>query len=50
LKFVLSNFLMLISDKSDVEAICQEGLYVVLPEVVTTVGEYDCTTIYLNAI
>jgi hypothetical protein len=31
---------MLISDEPDVEAICREGLYVFLSEVVTVVGEY----------
>jgi hypothetical protein len=41
---------MLISDEPDVEAICREGLYVVLPEVVTIVGEYDYTAIYSNVI
>jgi hypothetical protein len=41
---------MLISEESDVEAISQEGLYVVVPEVVTTAGEYDCTTVYPNVI
>jgi hypothetical protein len=41
---------MLISDEPDVEAICQEGLYVVLLEVVTIVGEYDYTAVYPNTI
>jgi hypothetical protein len=41
---------MLISDEPDVVAIGWEGLYVVLPEVVTTVGEYDCTAVYPNAV
>jgi hypothetical protein len=46
LKFVPLNFLRLISDEPDVEAICQEGLSIVLSQVVTTVGEYDCTAVY----
>jgi hypothetical protein len=50
LKFVPSNFLMLISDEPDVKAIGREGLYVVLPEVVTTAGEYDCPAVYSNAV
>jgi hypothetical protein len=50
LKFVPSNFLMLISDEPDVEAICRESLYVVLLELVTIVGGYDCTAVYLNTI
>jgi hypothetical protein len=37
-------------DEPDVEAICREGLYVVLLEVVTIAGEYDCIAVYLNAI
>jgi hypothetical protein len=44
------SFFMLIFDEPDVEGICQEGLYLVLPEVVTIAGEYDCTVVYLNAI
>jgi hypothetical protein len=40
---------MLILDEPDVVAI-QEGLYVVLPKVVTTAGEYDCTTVDSNAV
>jgi hypothetical protein len=39
---------MLISDEPDVEAICLEALYVVLPEVVTVVGEYNYTAVYPN--
>jgi hypothetical protein len=39
---------MLISDEPDVEDICREGLYVVLLEVVTVVGEYNSTTVYPN--
>jgi hypothetical protein len=46
LKFVLSNFLRFISDEPEVEAIFQEGLSVVLSEVVTTVSGHDCTTVY----
>jgi hypothetical protein len=34
---------MLSSDEPDVEAICREGLYVVLSEVVTVMGEYNST-------
>jgi hypothetical protein len=41
---------MLISDEPAVEAISWEGFYVVLLEVVTIVGEYDCTTVYPNTI
>jgi hypothetical protein len=48
LKFVPLNFLKLISDDPDVEAICRESLYVVLSEVVTTVGEYNSTALYLK--
>jgi hypothetical protein len=36
---------MVISDEPDVDAICREGLYLVLLEVVMVVGEYDCTAI-----
>jgi hypothetical protein len=39
---------MLISDEPDVEAIYREDLYVVLPEAVTVVGEYNCTAVYPN--
>jgi hypothetical protein len=39
---------MLISDEPDVEAICREGLYVVLPGVVMVVGEYNYTAVYPN--
>jgi hypothetical protein len=39
---------MLISDEPDVEAICREGMYVVLPGVVTVVGEYNCIAVYPN--
>jgi hypothetical protein len=39
---------MLNSDEPDVEAICPEGVYVVLSEVVTVVGEYNCTAVYPN--
>jgi hypothetical protein len=46
LKFIPSNFLGLISDEPNVEAICRESLYVILPEVVTTVNEYHCIAIY----
>jgi hypothetical protein len=41
---------MLISDELDVEAICREGLYIVLLEVVTVVGEYNYTVVYPNTI
>jgi hypothetical protein len=41
---------MLILDEPDVEAIGREGLYVVLPDVVTTAGVYDYTAVYTNAI
>jgi hypothetical protein len=41
---------MLISDEPDVEAIFREGLSVVLSEVVTTAGEYNCTAVYPNAV
>jgi hypothetical protein len=41
---------MLISDEPNVEAICREGLYVVLLEVVTVVGEDNCTAVYPNTI
>jgi hypothetical protein len=41
---------MLISDEADVVAIGREGLYVVLPKVVTTAGEYDYTAVYPNAV
>jgi hypothetical protein len=39
---------MLISDEPDVEATCREGLYVVLPRVVTIVGEYNWIAVYPN--
>jgi hypothetical protein len=39
---------MLISDEPDVEAICREGLYIVLLEVVTVVGEYNWIAVYPN--
>jgi hypothetical protein len=41
---------MLISDEPDVEAICREGFFVVLPEVVIIASEYDCTAVYPTAI
>jgi hypothetical protein len=46
LKFFLSKFLRLISDKPDVEVSSPEGLYVGLPEVITIVSEYDDTPVY----
>jgi hypothetical protein len=46
LKFGSSNFLRLISDEPDVEAICREGLSVVPSKVVTNVDEYDCSAVY----
>jgi hypothetical protein len=39
---------MLILDEPDVEAIFREGLYVVLPKVVTVVGEYNYIAVYPN--
>jgi hypothetical protein len=39
---------MLMSDEPDDEAICQEGLYVVLSTVAMTTGNYDCTTVHPN--
>jgi hypothetical protein len=39
---------MLISDEPDDEAICQEGLYVVLSELVTTTRDYDCSAVHPN--
>jgi hypothetical protein len=48
LKFVASNFFRLISDEPDLEAICREGLFVLLSEVVTTVGVYGCSAVYLK--
>jgi hypothetical protein len=41
---------MLISDEPDVEAICREGLFIVLSEVIMAAGEYDCTAVYSNAV
>jgi hypothetical protein len=35
-------------ESDSITGLCREGLYVVLPEVVTVVGEYNCTAVYLN--
>jgi hypothetical protein len=39
---------MLISDEPDDEAICWEGWYIVLSEVATTTGNYDCLAVHPN--
>jgi hypothetical protein len=39
---------MLMSDEPDDEAICREGLYVVLSELATTIGNYDSTAVHPN--
>jgi hypothetical protein len=39
---------MLISDEPDDETICREGLYVVLSELATTTGNYECSAVHPN--
>jgi hypothetical protein len=41
---------MLIFDEPDDEAICREGLYVVLFELAMTIGDYDCLAVHPNYI